>query len=100
MKRIIRERLLTDKEAAKYATIRANMSAEKENPTLAYMIRYGMGMMLNTNIEWTHPRLKEIALRQDAIQKEFEELDEEILNIARKYAKEHNIKLESGEEDG
>jgi hypothetical protein len=67
--------------------------SDRHNPILAYEIRYEHGWKLNETLEWTHPRIKKIAIKQKKLFEEIDKLDDEILSIARKYAKENGITL-------
>jgi hypothetical protein len=67
------------------------MKDRKENPIMLYRIRFECGYSINPNIEWTNPRIKEIALRQEALHKELDNLDDELLQIVKDYCKENNI---------
>jgi hypothetical protein len=67
------------------------MKDRKENPIMLYRIRFQRGLLVNSNLEWINPRIKEIALKQKILHKEFNSLDNELLQIVKDYCKENNI---------
>jgi hypothetical protein len=51
---------------------------------IAWSMRSNRGLLLPPEGEYAHPRLKEIAVEQTALQKQMDVLDSEIARLARK----------------
>lgn len=63
------------------------------NVELAYRMRYESGYALPDKAEYSNPRLKEIAIREQQLFDELDKLDKEIKEI---YLKELDDKITSG----